>query len=368
MSSSRVSGTMARLVRLTKQISRTHYVNYSSMPRPAISQNPVRSCNIKQTIIASSRKFQYFRGFFEKKEELTPEDELLIKIKRSILAIQEGEVQKAERHLSDAWKMSTELEREDVKTQIMDIQANLALQIGELDKALRLFQLVTQRMVYHQNVEVTDNSVVEISIKLAQIFAMKGNKEESLTGFQYCVDTQREKIKQGVKDEDTLMLAAWALQSLAQAYMTEGTQENKIDRANIAIAAEYEHEALAYVSEAVGQDSHQAVVIASDLASILALQGNVDGALKQLEECEKIAAEKYQYLRAAIRVNTGSLYLQKGEYSEANRVCKEARMIAGMYKDLESVMRADECISKSRDEMSSDTYQQQQQQNRTSTS
>lgn len=64
-------------------------------------------------------------------------------------------------------------------------------------------------------------------------------------------------IKQGVKDEDTLMLAAWALQSLAQAYMTEGTQENKIDRANIAIAAEYEHEALAYVSEAVGQDSHQ---------------------------------------------------------------------------------------------------------------
>lgn len=83
------------------------------MPRPAISQNPVRSCNIKQTIIASSRKFQYFRGddknkgkgfgvagiisggfclgilgFFEKKEELTPEDELLIKIKRSILAIQ----------------------------------------------------------------------------------------------------------------------------------------------------------------------------------------------------------------------------------------------------------------------------------------
>lgn len=62
------------------------------------------------------------------------------------------------------------------------------------------------------------------------------------------------------------------------------------------------------------------------------------------------------------------IYYQKGEYSEANRVCKEARMIAGMYKDLESVMRADECISKSRDEMSSDTYQQQQQQNRTSTS
>jgi len=38
---------------------------------------------------------------------------------------------------------------------------------------------------------------------------------------------------------------------------------------------------------------------------------------------------------------------QKGEYSEAERICKEAKMIAGMYRDLESVIRADECIAKS---------------------
>ncbi len=52
------------------------------------------------------------------------------------------------------------------------------------------------------------------------------------------------------------------------------------------------------------------MAISSDLASILALQGNVNEALKQLEECEKIAAEKFQYLQAALRVNTGSLYIQ----------------------------------------------------------
>ncbi len=86
------------------------------------------------------------------------------------------------------------MKREDVMTQIMDIQANLAFQKGELDRSLRLFQLVTQRMVYHQGVQVNDNSVVEISIKVAQIFQMKGQPDESLAGFQYCADAQREKV------------------------------------------------------------------------------------------------------------------------------------------------------------------------------
>jgi len=54
----------------------------------------------------------------------------------------------------------------------------------------------------------------------------------------------------------------------------------------------------------------QAVAISSDLASIMALEGDLDAALMKLEECEKIAAEKHKYLQAAIRVNTGSLYLQ----------------------------------------------------------
>lgn len=113
------------------------------------------------------------------------------------LFLQELEFQKAERHLADAWNMSVDMNREDVKTQIMDIQANLAFQKGELDRAKRLFQLVSQRLVHHQGVEVTDNAIVEISIKLAQIFAMKGMMEESLSGFQFCADTQREKVHSG---------------------------------------------------------------------------------------------------------------------------------------------------------------------------
>jgi ACT domain-containing protein len=96
--------------------------------------------------------------------------------------------------LADSWKMSEDLDLEEVKTQIMDLQANLAFKKGELDKAIRLFQLVTQRLVFHQGYAATDNAVVEMSIKIAQMYAMKGKIMESLAGFEYCADTQVKKV------------------------------------------------------------------------------------------------------------------------------------------------------------------------------
>jgi len=90
--------------------------------------------------------------------------------------------------------MSQDQDLEDVKTQIMDLQANLAMAKGEIDKAIRLFQLVTQRLVFHQSYPATDNTIVEISIKLAQMYAMKGQIDESIAGFEYAAQTQKKKV------------------------------------------------------------------------------------------------------------------------------------------------------------------------------
>jgi hypothetical protein len=40
--------------------------------------------------------------------------------------------------------------------------------------------------------------------------------------------------------------------------------------------------------------------------------GDIDAALRRLDECDKIAAEKFKHLQAALRVNTGNLHLQVG--------------------------------------------------------
>jgi len=288
-----------------------------------------------------------FMGFFEKKKELTIEEQVLMEIKRSILAIQEGNLAKAEEHLSKSWQLSDLENLEQAKTQILDIQANLSFQKEELEKAENLFKRVTQRLIYHQNVAANDNSIIEISIKLALIYAKQGKHEESIAGFEYCANAQREKIeKHGADDEDTLLLAAWAIQSLSQMYLSFGSSD-KIEREVVRKAQSCAKEAYKYASMAVGADSQQAVAIASDLATILALEGDIDGAIEKLQECNVIAGEKHKFLQAAIRVNTGSLYMQKGEYDEAERICKEARMIARRVKDAESAARAESCISRS---------------------
>lgn len=45
---------------------------------------------------------------------------------------------------------------------------------------------------------------------------------------------------------------------------------------------------------------------------------------------------------------------QKGNYDEAERLCKEAKKLAARYKDKESALRAEECIVKSNQMKSED--------------
>ncbi|CAG7817119.1 unnamed protein product [Allacma fusca] len=287
-----------------------------------------------------------FLGLFKKEEEETIEDKILMTIKRAILAIQREDFAKAERFLNKAFRMSEEEKLEDAKTQIIDIQANLCLQKGELIQAEKLFKLVAQRLVGQKKAEPTDNSVVEISIKLAEIYKLVGRLEDSATGFQYCVDTQKEKIeKQGDEDENTLLLAAWALHGLAQLNIgiatAGGAQKKQIEGCLLLVTDAYK-----YAVRAVGADSQQALAILSDMATTYALLGDVDNALKTVEECAEIAKDKYEALYATLKVNAGNLFLQKGNYNEAEKVCKEASVVANRAKDTDSFARALECVKR----------------------
>jgi len=64
-------------------------------------------------------------------------------------------------------------------------------------------------------------------------------------------------ISEGAEDEDTLMLAAWSLQSLAQFYMGNGNIDVKVSKENLAKASQYAKEAYKYVLQAVGPQSQQ---------------------------------------------------------------------------------------------------------------
>ena len=79
-------------------------------------------------------------------------------------------------------------------SQILDIQANLALQKGELDKAEHLLKVTAQRLTGLQGYALNDNAIIEMSIKLAEIYDRTEHIDKAISGYEYCIKAQKEKV------------------------------------------------------------------------------------------------------------------------------------------------------------------------------
>lgn len=87
-----------------------------------------------------------FSLFKKDDEEETPEDKMIMAIKRSILCIQKEEYGKAEQMLHLALRMAQDLNSKDGITYIYDVMGNLAMERGHFNKAEKLFVDVMKRL------------------------------------------------------------------------------------------------------------------------------------------------------------------------------------------------------------------------------
>lgn len=86
-------------------------------------------------------------SFFRKDdEEETPEQKLIMTIKRSILCIQREQYDKAEQMLHLALRMAQDLQHKDGITYVYDVMANLAMEREQFEKAEKLFVDVMKRL------------------------------------------------------------------------------------------------------------------------------------------------------------------------------------------------------------------------------
>lgn len=79
--------------------------------------------------------------------EETPEEKLIMTIKRSILCIQREQYAKAEQMLHLALRMAQDLQNKDGITFVYDVMANLAMTTEQYSKAEKLFVNVMQRLL-----------------------------------------------------------------------------------------------------------------------------------------------------------------------------------------------------------------------------
>ncbi|KAL7648706.1 UNVERIFIED_CONTAM: hypothetical protein RMT77_000613 [Armadillidium vulgare] len=265
------------------------------------------------------------------------ESEIIMILKRAILATQCGEVAKAEESLNLALKKAQETENKEAIVYIYDLMANYAFDVKDYEKAETYFVYILKLLLQNGKAD-DDNDVVEVSLKLARIYFLLGDNEKALQGFQFCIGTQEEKMNslgEGNVDEDTLGLWAMSHDWFAKFLLTLPRYD---------CAKEHFKRACDVYSKVKGKNHPEVAVLLNDIASVCFLQQNYDEAIEYFNKAINIGILHKHESLASFYVNLGTVYLQKKAFEETELNCKMALKIAERYKSEESVNESMVCL------------------------
>ncbi|XP_045343452.1 tetratricopeptide repeat protein 19, mitochondrial isoform X3 [Leopardus geoffroyi] len=122
------------------------------------------------------------------------EAEIIQLLKRAKLSIMKDEPEEAELILHDALRLAYQSDNRKAITYTYDLMANLAFIRGQLENAEKLFK-ATMSYLLGGGMQQEDNAIIEISLKLASIYAAQNRQEFALAGYEFCISTLEEKIE-----------------------------------------------------------------------------------------------------------------------------------------------------------------------------
>ncbi|XP_072028561.1 uncharacterized protein, partial [Amphiura filiformis] len=135
-----------------------------------------------------------FLFLFKKKEK---EDTIEITISKALLQEMKGHIDQAEKIMHQALDMALKDKNQQAVTYIYDQMANMLLRQGKFVEAEIAFKETLRRLIT-SGTEKTDPAVIEISLKLAQIYSATRRIAEAQAGFQWCIDTTEKLILSSV--------------------------------------------------------------------------------------------------------------------------------------------------------------------------
>ncbi|XP_071440110.1 tetratricopeptide repeat protein 19 homolog, mitochondrial [Hetaerina americana] len=298
-------------------------------------------------------------------EKEDKEDELVLTIKRSILLIQKGELNKAEQMLHLALKLAQQRQDQDGITYVYDLLANLALEKGELAKAEKLFVGVMQRLMTI-GVKQDDNRIIHVSLKLAQMHSESGkdkggSSEKAEEGFRFCLERLQKKVKPGSaeeNDEDTVLLLALAEEAYARFCLS---QDRLVEsQKHLELAAAHLLHGIDLGTRSPDGELRTALML-NDLGSLCSLNGDQEAAVRHLAraiECGERGAKMRREARsqlpkgvmgdeelvASLRINLGVVYAKMGMYELAQESCLAGWKAAKRLKQEEVLSEANSCL------------------------
>ncbi|XP_072113518.1 tetratricopeptide repeat protein 19, mitochondrial isoform X2 [Mobula birostris] len=304
-------------------------------------------------------------GIFQWGEkQLASEDEIILLIKHAKLSAAKGELKDAERILHQALHMAQQAQNNQAISYIYCQMANLAFLHGDLLSAERLFK-ATMSHLLGSGMQQDDNALIEISLKLCNIYATTDRHYLAVEGYKWCIETLEEKVQheEAVPEEAlsanqpsmdgkcarnqrdwnpgplALKSSADATTPFANHVLEEEERENTrlllamvqdscarylLSRGQLELATTLYQKALTIAQDVHGEAHPQAVVLLNDLATVLDMKGCYDQAYEYISRASSLAREMGHTDEHRILSNMARILVHAGNYTEARKVYEEA--------------------------------------------
>ncbi|KAL6490276.1 hypothetical protein MHYP_G00006210 [Metynnis hypsauchen] len=290
----------------------------------------------------SALAFSIFGSTDERTEAQKTEDEIILLLKKAKYSMMLGELDAANVFLHKAVRLAHQSHNNDAIIYTYSLMANLAFVQGQLDNAEKLFKAAMSFMLSGGTPQ-DDNAVIEMSLKLASIYATQNKNELAEHGFQFCTESLEAKIEKHkelppdtVSEEerkDTRLLLGLSLDSRAR-YLAASHRLSGACR-------DYRH-ALQICQEEQGESHPQTLVLMSDLATVLDLQGKHDEALAQVKKAVELGQAAGHPDQHVLLGNMAGILMHKGEFEESIKLYEEALTLARAAGDMEAVEQIEE--------------------------
>ncbi|XP_018416526.1 PREDICTED: tetratricopeptide repeat protein 19, mitochondrial [Nanorana parkeri] len=310
-----------------------------------------RDCSLRPPFfLMSCAAFSIFSKLREEDEDLSePEQEIVYLLKKAKLSIMKDEMDEAEELLHKTLHLAQECKSKRAILYTYDLMANLALLRGRYDTAEKLFK-TTMVYMLDSGIKQDDNSFLEISLKLASIFAAQNQKDLAVAGYQFCIlslDTRTkqerdlpEEVMAAEEKTNTRLLLGLCLDSYARYLVSE----SQLLHAQVM----YE-KALKICKEEQGDLHPQTITLLNDLATVMEAQGRYDEAYTFASQALHLAEKADHPDHHIMLSNMAAILMHQGKMEnlvDAERIFRKALMKAEEKKDAKSVQFIQEGLSK----------------------
>ncbi|KAJ8336903.1 hypothetical protein SKAU_G00381230 [Synaphobranchus kaupii] len=302
-----------------------------------------RSCGDRNAVCSDEESaFSFFGKSDEEDEAKTTEDEIIMLLKRAKLSIMQDELEAASRFLHQAIRLAHLSHNNQAIIYTYSLMANLAFVQGQLTNAEKLFK-AAMSFLLSGGTPQDDNAVIEMSLKLATIYATQKRHELADHGFRFCLESLEAKIEKqkelpadDLPDEerkDTKLLLGLCLDSRAR----YRTAMHRLEQAQ----GDYQR-ALQICREEQGEAHPQTLVLMNDLATVLDMQGHHQEALGQVKRAVELGQEAGHPDQHVLLGNMAGILLHQGNLEESARLYQEALAMAQANGDGEAVEQIQE--------------------------